>query len=252
MQYAMLLQSAAHLGAPENTLRPTNKKLLEPLGCQESSAPTKIAGAVVANSIAIRSHVSLAFPGLLERQFNGSFHRRKRRLNRFSMTNGKTGRFHVKEFPSTFGSQFTIPREYSGKWEIEFEYSCGDHPSLGCKRISGQQRTIPDIHVRHVARRVSRRGDSLQGADTIAIVEAMVRVRFHAWETKKFLTAFARIQREVTIQQARFTLSNEKFACRKLAEKSVNRTHMINMSVRQNDSAYWRIQGFCCPQYPNG
>src|SRR6266404_2067681 len=31
---------------------PLNKKLLEPLGCQESSAPTKIAGAVVANSIA--------------------------------------------------------------------------------------------------------------------------------------------------------------------------------------------------------
>src|SRR6267143_1035329 len=31
-----------------------NKKLLEPLGYQESSAPAKIAGAVVANSIAIR------------------------------------------------------------------------------------------------------------------------------------------------------------------------------------------------------
>jgi len=124
------------------------------------------------------------FPALPEGQFNGSVHRRKRGLNRFSMTNGKTRRFHVTEFPSALGGQFAIPGEDPWKWKIEFEGAGGNHPSLGCKRIAGQQGTIPDIQVRHVARRVSGGGDSLQRADTIAIVEATFRARFHTWETK--------------------------------------------------------------------
>src|SRR6266446_5594684 len=99
------------------------------------------------------------------------------------MTNGKTGRFHVTEFPSALGGQFAIPGEYPREWKIEFEYACGNHTSLGCKRISCQQGTIPDIQIRHVARRVPRGRDSLQRADTIAVVEAVVRARFHPWET---------------------------------------------------------------------
>ena len=154
------------------------------------------------------------------------------------MTDGKTGWFHVMEFPSALGGQFAIPGEHPREWKIEFKYAGGNHASLGCKRIACQQGTIPDIQIRHVARRVSGGGDSLQRADTVAIVEATVRARFHAWEAKKFLAVFASIQCEVTSQQARFTSPNEEFACRKPAEKSVNRTHVINMSVCQNDSTY--------------
>jgi len=48
----MLLQSAARLGAPENSLRAIKQKLLEPLGCQELSEPICKIGPVMANSIA--------------------------------------------------------------------------------------------------------------------------------------------------------------------------------------------------------
>src|SRR6266481_1589551 len=52
MQYAMLLQSAARLGAPENTLRPTKQKTPGAARLPGVISPGKNRRAVVANSIA--------------------------------------------------------------------------------------------------------------------------------------------------------------------------------------------------------
>jgi len=81
----------------------------------------------------------------------------------------------------------------------------------------------------------------------------VVRAGFHAWETKKLLTILAVIQCEVMVQQTRFTLPNEEFAFWKLADERVNRTHMINVSVCQNDATDGRTLAIrCAPDAKSG
>ncbi|PYU57336.1 MAG: hypothetical protein DMG55_20250 [Acidobacteria bacterium] len=89
-----------------------NKKLLAPLGCQESSAPGNITGTVMANSIATRKSLqSSIFPHCSEGQFNGLIHGCKRRFNRLAVSDGQPRGLHISKFLCAFGCALPVPGE---------------------------------------------------------------------------------------------------------------------------------------------
>jgi hypothetical protein len=84
----------------------------------------------------IKEKLAQRSPALLEGQFDGLVHLRKRRFNGASVAHSETCGFEVAEFSCAFGCALPIPGEQCRKWEEKLEDACCDDPRLCRKGVS--------------------------------------------------------------------------------------------------------------------